>query len=137
MSLFDNMPDYENGNRITAGWFSYIVGILQSVFSAGYIAETSFSGLASQTDEDVTGLVFDSTDVESAKVIYTIKTATKFEMGELNLIYDGSNWAAYVGALGGDDSGVLLDVNNSTGQVIYTSGAETFEMKFRASTFSA
>lgn len=99
------------------------------------IGQTSFSGLASQTDADITGLVFDNSVTESASVEYTIKTATKFEKSRFDLIWDGSSWDIHLGAMSGDDSGIVLTVNTSTGQVRYTSGLETSTIKFKATTF--
>lgn len=133
---FANLPVRLNGQEILAGWFNAIrTALIDSSGSEG-ISQQSFAGAASQTDEDVTGLVFDNTVTESVRVEYTIKTATLFEKGNFDLIWNGTVWSFHSGSLSGDDSLITMDVDTSTGQVTYTSGAETFTLKYKASTFN-
>lgn len=95
------------------------------------ITPISFAFAASQTGADVTGLIFSSAEYESATVTYTIKTATLFERGEFDVIYDGTSWDIHAGRVAGDDSLVIFTgIDATTGQVQYDSDVETGTMKF-------
>lgn len=134
---FSDLSIRSNGEVITSSWFNSIRTALINFFGAEGVSGLSFSGAASQTDTNVTGLVFDSSSTRSVNVNYQIVTATLTEKGEFDLVYDGSNWALYEGAVSGDVSGITFDVNSSTGQVTYSSGAETSTMVFNATTVDA
>jgi len=134
---FSDISVRSNGQTIIAGWFNDIRTALLSYAGNEGISQTNFSGIASQTNADITDLVFDKLVTESAIVEYTIKTsAGDFESGSLSIWYDGTNWNISQGAVAGDDAGVTLEIDISTGQVDYTNGAFTFTMKFRASTIN-
>lgn len=96
-----------------------------------------FAFVASQTGSNVTGLIFDSAEYESATVKYTINTATLFERGQFDVIFDGSNWAIHSGYVVGDDSLVTFSgIDATTGQVEYDSDVETGTMKFTYEAFT-
>ncbi len=95
------------------------------------ILPITFTSAASQVDTNVTGLIFDSAEYDSATVTYSIKTATLFERGTFDVMFDGSNWAIHSGGVVGDDSLITFSsIDASTGQVKYTSDVETSAMKF-------
>ncbi len=133
---FSDIPVRQNGQTIIAGWFNTIRTAILDFSGTESISQTSFATATSQTNTVVTGLIFDKTITESVTVDYTIKTATLFEKGSFTLIWDGTVWAIYGGSLSGDNSGVTFDVNTTTGQIDYTSGAETSTIKYKARTFN-
>lgn len=133
---FTNIPIRSNGQTIIASWFNTIRTALLNAFGNESLEQTSFSGIASQTGTDVTGLVFSSASTRRAKIEYTIVTATKVESGDFVLLYDGTNWIKHDGAVEGVDSLISLDVNASTGQVTYDSDTETFTLNYKAITFN-
>jgi len=136
MSLASEIPVRANGEDILAGWFNTIRTALLNLLGSESIIQTLFAGLASQTSTDVTSLVFDKTVTRRAFIEYTIVTATKVESGDYVFLYDGANWTSYSGSVQGVASGVTLDVNTSTGQAEYTSGGETFNLNYKATTFN-
>jgi len=136
MGLFNDIPVRSNGADIFASWFNTIRTALLGAFGTEQVQQTSFAGATSQTDADVTGLIFDKTITESVTAQYSIKTATLFEKGTFELIYDGTIWALHSGSVSGDDSLITFGVDSSSGQVEYTSGAETSVIKFKATTFN-
>ena len=101
------------------------------------ITPITFAFAASQVGSDVIGLIFDSTEYESATVTYTIKTATLFERGQFDVMYDGANWAIHAGRVAGDDSLVTFSgIDATSGQVEYDSDVETGTMKFTYEAFT-
>lgn len=136
MGYFDSIPVRSNGDTILASWFNTIRTYLVDYFGGETIQQTSFAGASGQSGANVTGLIFDNSSTESATVEYTVKTATYFEKGSFNLIWNGSAWSIHQGAISGDNSGITFDVNTSTGQVTYSSGGETSTIKFKATTFN-
>lgn len=119
-----------SGITITNGAGSITVA-MSVPSSSGDIAETSFSALASQTDATLTGLAFANGSVRGFKALLTVTTATQYEVFELMGIQRAADWQlSYDSA--GDISGYSFAINNS-GQILYTSGAETATIKFRAS----
>lgn len=135
MSLFSDIPIRANGTEILAAWFNTIRTKLIEFTGTGSVGQTEFSGLASQTNTDVTDLIFDNTITESATVDYTIKTTTSFMKSSFEVRWDGSDWSISDGGVHFDDAGVTFDIDSSTGQVDYTSGGETFTMQYRIQTF--
>lgn len=131
-----SIPVRANGDTILASWFNAIRSALLLAFGTEQIDQTSFAGLASQTDATVTGFIFDKTVTRKAECSYTIVTATKVESGNFVLLFDGTNWTKYDGDVQGDDSLIILDVDQTSGQVEYTSGGETFTLNFKATTFN-
>lgn len=132
MSASD-IPVRINGQEIVAGWFNDIRTYLVGSSGTEGSEQVNFSGIASQTNTDVTGLVFDKLITESATVEFTINTSDgDFEKSTLDIWYDGTIWNMSQGAVSGDDSLVTLDIDTTTGQVDYTNAAFTFTMKFRA-----
>ena len=92
MSFFDSIPVRSNGDDILAAWFNTIrTFLINYTDSVGITTYTPFASATSQTDTDVTGLIFDKTLVESSTIQYTIKTATKFEKGNFNVIFRRSH----------------------------------------------
>lgn len=136
MSLISLIPIRANGTEILAGWFNTIRSALLSFFGTEATEQTSFSGAASQTGTNLTGLVLDSSITRRGKIAYTIVTATKVESGDFVILYDGTNWAKFDGAFQGVDSGVTTDVAAGTGQVEYDSGGETFVFQYKVETFN-
>jgi hypothetical protein len=136
MSSISEIPLRVNGQTIFATWFNTIRTSLLLLLGNESLSQTSFSGLASQTGVTVTGLIFDKTVTRKAEVSYTIVTSTKVESGNFVLLYNGTIWLKNDGPVQGVDSLISLGVNTSTGQVEYTSGAETFTLNFKANTFN-
>lgn len=134
-SLASLIPIRSNGDDILSGWFNTIRAALVGWMGTESFPQTRFSGLASQTGTDVTDLVFDKTITRKAKIEYTIVTSTLVEGGSYVFLFDGTNWTSYSRSVEGDNSGITLDVNTTTGQAEYTSGAETFDLDFIVTTF--
>lgn len=101
------------------------------------------------TPSDITGLVFDSADFKSAiiEIDITRKTATQEVrfVGRMEAIhYESTGWQliAPTGVGDVDDYGVEFDIDNSTGQVSYTSneltgGSYVGELRVKVSRFKA
>ncbi|MCB0421150.1 MAG: hypothetical protein KDD61_09140 [Bdellovibrionales bacterium] len=136
MSIADDIPIRSNGEEILASWFNSFRTTLINLYGTESISLGSFSGSSSQTGANVTSLVFDNTATRRADIEYLIVTATKVESGDFRLLYDGTNWTKFDGAVEGVDSGITLDVDASTGQVEYDSGAETFTLAYKVTTFN-
>lgn len=138
MGLFDTLlPQRYNGQNIEAGWFNTIRTALISIFGSGFIGETIFNGLASQSGANVTDLIFSSLEVVNAEIDYVIETPTLTMKSSFELLFDGLTWTLIQGPISGDDTQITFDVNPATGQVTYSSDVETFIMKYRAITFKA
>lgn len=133
---FSAIPVRANGQRIQSTWFNTLRTNLLNYFGNDSTPQTQFAGAASQTGTNVTGLVFSSTTTRRAKIEYVIVTATKVESGEFILLWDGTNWTKYDGPVQGVDSLISLAVVAGTGQVTYDSGAETFTLDYKATTFN-
>lgn len=138
MGFFDAIPNRDNGDDIEASWFNIIKTFLNDFeASIGVSGQQSFAAAASQTDADVTGLIFDSLKIEAARVEYFIKTATLFEKGYFDVIWNGSAWSLYNGQVIGDDSKITFSsIHATTGQVRYTSDVQTGTIKFKSYTIT-
>ncbi len=82
--------------------------------------------LANNTTADVTGLIFDNTLVRSALVNWCITRITtgfgataRVQRGSFMVVWDGTAWTLTPGADSGVDSGVVLDIDPTSGQVFY------------------
>ena len=135
MSFFSSIPIRQEGTEILAAWFNTIRSKLITFFGTGSVGQTEFAGSASQTNTDVTDLLFDNTVTESAEVFYTLKTATLFMMSSFAVRWDGTDWVLSDGPVHFDNAGITFAIDASTGQVDYTSGAETFTMQYRIISF--
>lgn len=135
MSLASDIPVRSNGTEMLAGWFNTIRTVLVSMSGMESKTQTSFSGASGQSGTNVTGLVFDETVSRRAEIPYTIVTATKVESGVYIALFDGSDWFMFEGPVEGVDSAITLDIS-VIGQVIYDSGAETFTLQYKATTFN-
>ena len=134
-SLASLIPIRSNGDDILSGWFNTIRAAMVGYMGTESVPQTRVSTLASQTDTDITGLVFDSAVTRRALIHYVIVTATKVESGNYVFLYDGTNWTSYSGSVEGANSAITLDVTAGTGQATYSSGAETSTLDFIATTF--
>lgn len=123
-------------NIISISGLLAAVAALELFVGDGDISQTGFTGAASQTGANIGGLVFDSSKVLRAEIQYLIDTGTKVESGRYVFLFDGTNWASYGGQVEGVNSGITIDVNPANGQAIYDSGAETFNVEFKATTFN-
>lgn len=135
-SISSLIPVRSNGDDILSGWFNTIRTTLITLFGTESLTQTSFAGLASQTNTDVTDLIFDKAKTRRVELQYVIVTATKVESGTYIFLYDGTNWATYGDSVQGVNSLVTLDIDSSTGQVDYTSDTETFTLDYIANTFN-
>jgi hypothetical protein len=120
-------PSAEAWGEDTTNLLIAIVDSLNSAASAGDIADnTEVIILNNQTTPiAVTNLVFDSAVTKSASIdyyVYRVIDSTEYaEVGQLRVVYkDISNTWVLDRTHGGDDAGVLFDIN-SLGQVTYTS----------------
>ena len=136
MTLIDLIPIRSNGEDIFASWFNTIRSFLEGTSGTEGISQTSFSTLASQSDTNITGLIFDKTITRKAVIEYTIVTATKVESGTYIFLFDGTIWTAYSNNVEGANSLITIDVNSSSGQGTYSSDSETSVLNFRATTFN-
>jgi len=132
MALADDWPIRSNGQDIEAGWFNTARTIMLGILGAESTQQESFSGSASQTGSNVTGAIWDKTVTRMVKVEFTVVTATLFAGGNFHLFYNDTIWTYYEGENVGDISGITFDVNTSTGQLEYDSGAETFVLEYKA-----
>lgn len=99
--------------------------------ATGDIGVTSFSASASQNGTSVTGLAFSNGAIRAFEAQVSVTTSTLFENFTLKGIQRGSDWQMTAQSAG-DASGYTFSINTS-GQVLYSSGAQTATLKFRAS----
>jgi len=146
---FNTIPSRNNGQAIQYGWFDALrdAGILlENFIGTGFVAESQMTIVNNQSSAaNVTGLVFDKTQVGAAFIDYFIvrKTSTEnlTEAGVMTATYDDSiaGWILSVGPVAANnDSGVILTIT-TTGQIQYTSTnltgtPVTSKMKFKART---
>lgn len=135
MSIFSDIPVRANGTEILAAWFNTIRSKLILFGGTESAGQTAFAGSASQTNTDITSLLFDNTVTESATVHYTILTATLFMKSSFEVRWDATDWVISDGLVSFDDAGITFDINSTTGQIDYTSGLETFTMQYRIQSF--
>lgn len=104
---------------------------VDAAFSTGDIRQTSFSAAASQTNQPVTGFAFANASVRSFSALVSVSTsATLYAQFNVYGIQKGASWELSQDSLG-DSTGYTFSINSS-GQVLYTSGATTATIKFRA-----
>lgn len=147
---FSGIPVRTNGQEILYSWFNLLRSAGIALEGASGIGETSFTIANGVTDQNVTGLLFDSADVGCAIIdcaIYRkssvdnrICTRTMFAHYNLELL----QWELVDEAVKGGtlDDGVSFSIDATTGQVTYTSeslGGTGYagKMIFRARTFGA
>ena len=134
-------PDRSSG-RVFASWWNDIHDWIDELFGLGAIGEFEHAIADSQTNEDISGLLFDGDEVRRAVVEIDINrdpgASEKIAYAVLNLQCRNGDWErAGLTIEGDDDHGMDFDVTTA-GQVQYTSdsaGAGT--MKIRARTFNA
>lgn len=101
--------------------------------SAGDLNETSFTAAASQTNQPVTGFAFANGIVRSFRALASVSTnGSTYAEFELSGIQKTASWELAYDSIG-DSTGYSFSINGS-GQILYTSGANTATIKFRAIT---
>lgn len=134
MSVFSDIPIRLNGNaggKAYASWWNDIRTALMNAFGNGIVEETQFTiadNVAAYAD--VTGLLFDSDEVRSVKIEYSIyrtngTSIERREMGTLTLTYKpvAGAWT-YARVTDTEDDALNIDdglICNSAGQVQYKS----------------
>lgn len=92
---------------------------------------TSFNLVASQTDANVTGFIFDPALVRGFDALVTIKVDALYEQVKVSGIYTGADFVISLVSTG-QTTGVTLDIT-ALGQVTYSSPALTSgKLEFRA-----
>lgn len=147
---FADIPLRQNGQEILYSWFNLLRTAGISLEGASGIGETSFTIANGATDQNVTGLVFDSADVGCAIIRCAIyrktntdnRLCTRTMLAHYNAVL--AEWELVDEAVKGGtlDDGVSFSINTSTGQVTYTSDTLSGinyagKMIFRAETFGA
>lgn len=103
-------------------WASEVTDVLGTVAPEGTITitESPFNDAASG---NVAGLQFSSSVTQVAKIIYKIKRNTLYESGTLDVLYDNGVWkmSRIIDVSSSTDLGVSLNIDDTTGQVTYTS----------------
>lgn len=147
---FADIPLRQNGQEILYSWFNALRTAGISIEGASGIGETSFTIANGATDQNVTGLVFDSADVGCAIIRCAIyrktdsnnRLCTRTMLAHYNA--EISEWELVDEAVKGGtlDDGVSFSINATTGQVTYTSDSiagtnYAGKMIFRAETFGA
>lgn len=130
---FSDIPVRSNGGSIISSWFNLLrtYGIeLESKVTALIGAGASSSEATFQiannqsSPANITGLVCSSL-YRVTRIRYWVRrraTDTVMEVGELLVMYDGTNFhLGRVSVETATSSGVSFDVNASTGQITYTS----------------
>lgn len=146
------VPGDEPGwGQPASDWAAEVTDVLNDLLGPNDITQTAFTIVNNvAVMSDIVGLVFDTGQVRSALIeysIYRVSTASpsgNAESGVLNLVYDnsaapGSRWLIAVGFQNGN-SGVTFSVTDN-GQVQYQStniGVPGYSglMKFRARTLT-
>lgn len=101
--------------------------------SAGDLNETTFNSAASQTAQPVTGFAFANGVVRSFRALVSVTTASNLmAQFQLDGIQKSASWEMSSEIVG--DSTTYSFSINSSGQVLYTSGATTAVVRFRAVT---
>lgn len=150
---FADIPDRKNGEKILYSWFNALKAagerLEELLGGSGTIGELSFTIANNQSSPaDVTNLIFDSENVGKAEIDYWVKRVTtgddgeeRTEGGRMIAIFDvgAETWRLVTQAVGPDDSGVVFDIDPTTGQITYTSDdmpgtPSVSKMKFRATT---
>lgn len=162
LTIGNNVFNYPNPGeepgygQDASDWAAAVTEVLDSLAGTGTINETEITLQSNSTNEEIPGLIFNNSLIESANVFYRIyrKTADEelSEQGTLSIVYipsDAAKWqiTRVINAAGGSvqagspepsDAKVYFDITTS-GQVIYTSlplvGANyTGYIKFKTST---
>src|SRR5688572_4403369 len=87
----EDVPVRQRGQSFDISWVN---SLREAIISS--LGETTAAIANNQTAATLTGLIFDSGDYRAAFVKYTVKriaTATVMEIGELALMFDGTNWS--------------------------------------------
>lgn len=131
MGLFDTIPIRTNGSEeVDASWWNTIRTKLIDAFGESVTGETKVTVADNQSAAaDITGLVFDKTEVVYALIRYTITrtdgASPRRESGtlELSTTDDDSDWELIRTAVRGDalNNGANSLSVTSAGQVQYTS----------------
>lgn len=103
-------------------WASEVTDLLGTVAPEGTITITE-SPINDDATGNVAGLQFSSSVTQVAKIIYKIKRNTLYESGTLDVLYDNGVWkmSRIIDVSSSTDLGVSLNIDDSTGQVTYTS----------------
>lgn len=114
------------------GWAEDVTEALESLAGTGSINETQALIELTATNQEIPGLLFNSSIVQSAEVFYRIYRETSdeklAESGTLEVVHDPatSQWIMTRKFTNNESVRVSLDITgNATGQVIYSSTALT------------
>jgi hypothetical protein len=148
--IINNTPfDYpEQGEQApwgeaATGWAKEVTTVLNSINGPYDILESSANILNNQTTfQPIPGFVFDGTLVRSFEVVGNVYrtngTIEKSESFSINGLSTGSSWVITQEGFG--DSGVIFDLDSSTGQMRYKSdnliGQTSGLIKFKATAIS-
>lgn len=132
MSLETDYAARENGPPITAGWFNPLRSAIIAIenYLGTLVGLTAFTIANNQSSAaDVTGLLFNGTNVKVAIVDFRIRRNTtgggateRVQTGQVAFFYKptAATWDYSMGSQYGDDAGVAFSITNA-GQVQYTS----------------
>jgi len=153
LTVNNQIFDYpENGEQPGWGedataWAEAVTDLLQTLQGDNDIPLTSFTILDGQTNQNVTGLVFNLTQVTQFQIEYFIQrngTATAVETGIIQGVWDGTNISFSQETTSVDSVATEVGVTFSaltTGQFQYSSsvfpGHTGSTMKFKATTITS
>lgn len=130
MGLFNDIANRTNAQNVDAGWWNILraAGVaIENFLGSSYIIQTSAPIGNNQSGQNVTGLVFNNASIKAAIIDYKIRRVTsttdRTTMGTgMTAVWNplAAAWTITMGLEGGDSSGVIFDINASTGQVTYS-----------------
>lgn len=126
------IPVRLNGQNVDAGWWNILrlAGLAIESYLGSFVGQLTAAIGNTQSGVNITGLLFSSASVRSAIIDYQIRrvstggsAAERVTTGSGIATYNtlATAWTYTPLSEGGDPSGVTLDINSSTGQMIYTS----------------
>lgn len=150
MGQFSSVIERQNGQEIQYYWFNALRNagiVVENFLGGGYLIEAVQTVENGATDQDVTGLAFNSATIKAASIFaYIRRAADSFEyisVGQINIYYreSDSTWQLIDGLSGEYDDGVEFSITTG-GQVRYTSTSEDNSnyvgtMRFKAHTLGA
>ena len=95
-------------------------GIVPLAELPSFLAVETQQTINDNDTEDLTGLLFDKTIQVVAKIEFTVVRGSDRTVGTLQIFFRTGGWDRMLD-IGGDDVGVVLNVDSTTGQVSYTS----------------
>ncbi len=125
---FSDIGVRSNGQRVTREWFNALrtAGIAVETFlGGGFSGGNTFTIADAQASPaNITSLIFSSASVRTAVIdyqIYRSHTADFVEVGVLHAYFTTSDGWQINRAFYSGEAGVAFSIDNSTGQVKYTS----------------